>query len=259
MATSPLNELSFRKDWFEGRTGEKSPTLRYTQPGGLFNGNSIWQMNDDLYDPGRQWINTEVGTGTKAIVLATATKPTVLTLTTGATQHNNIQMQWAKALTSGSTTAAAFAPFICKTGSDIAMRFRFQCTTTAANAAIFAGLSIVDTTLLATSALDATSMIGLWKASGGIATAGIVRTASTNTSAALDAAFTINTWYDFGIYISGRTSVEFWLNGVRTYQSDMTNLPANTVNLAPSFVVAAGTAAAATMEVQSIATWQENI
>lgn len=259
MATSPMNELSFRKDWFEGRTSAKCGTLRYTQPGGLYNGNSIWQMNDDLYNIGASWITTEVGTGTKALVLATATTPTILRLTTGGTQHNNIQAQWARAQTAGSTTATAFAPFICKTGSDIAMRFRFQCTTTAANAAIFAGLSIVDTTLLASSALDATSMIGLSKVSGGIATAGIVRTASTNTSAALDAAFTINTWYDFGIYISGRTSVEFWLNGVRTYQSDMTNLPANTVNLAPSFVVSAGTAAAATMEVQACATWQENI
>jgi hypothetical protein len=87
----------------------------------------------------------------------------------------------------------------------------------------------------------------------------LTRTASTDTDTTGDAAFTINTWYDVGFKISGRTSITFYINGKKYYEPTMTNLPANTVLLSPTAVISAGTAAAATLELQSMTCYQEAI
>lgn len=234
------------------------------QPLNLITGGAFGIDNDSLINrAGTDWIYTEVGSGAaKAIQAASATLPPYARFTTGATQHNNIQIQSAIPGTFGSSTPAAWAPFIAKAGFNVHFRTRFQLTTTVADAAFMLGLAAVDTTLLASSVYGVTDFIGFYKA-GSATVGGILRTSSTGTTLPLNeganATFTptINTWYTLDMLIKGRDSVNFWVNGRPTGQATLTNLPANTVALSLSAAISANTAAAATLELQTLTAHQE--
>src|SRR5437588_259756 len=73
---------------------------------GHLNGRSISLNNDALFNIGAGCVYTEVGSGATAGVVQapTATVPPVVQFTTGATQHNNQQVQFGRAQTAGSTT-----------------------------------------------------------------------------------------------------------------------------------------------------------
>lgn len=227
-------------------------------------GHATALMNDDIYDVGRNFIYTEVGSGaTKGVVQApTSTLPSVLQFTTGATQHNNQQIQWGKGQTASTTsagTSTAFAPFLIKAsavpgdgGNSIHLRCRMLISTTIANAAFFVGLSSVSTTLFSASAPNVNDMVGFYKAAGAATVAGVEIAGGVTTTTVLNTnTLVANTWYTFEFLIRERLSTTWWINGNSTGDATGTSvLPANTVALSPSFVVSAGTAAAATAQVQ---------
>jgi hypothetical protein len=247
-------------DVLEAGFGTKSRAMYGMQPHGRLVGTQVGIDNTSLINrAGSDWILTEVGTaGAKALQAATSALPPFVRYTTGGTQHDNGQIQSAAPGTLGSGTAAAWAPFIAKAGFNIHMRARFQLTTTVANAAFFIGLIPVDTTILSSSAIANNDAIGFYKAAS-TACVGLVRAGGTSTSTTLGSGFTptISTWYDLQMLVNGRDSVTFWVDGTETGQTTMTNLPANTVTLALSAAISAGTAAAATLELQSLVCYQE--
>lgn len=246
----------------ETRFPDSDGALSGVQPFGLLKGNYFAVTTEDLIKRlGTAWIMTEVdagtdGAGVHAVSPATATKPPFVTLTTNDASGDNVQLQHAVSLTGGSTTLTAWDPFIAKAGYDIHFHSRVQVTTTMNSVAFFLGLAVVDTTLLASSAVAHTSGLGFWKASGASALTGEVRTSSTSTNDALGN-LTISTMYDLDFVVNGRTSMTFYVNGVKTGASSLANLPANTVKLCPSIAVSAGTAAVATMEIHEFFVAQE--
>lgn len=247
-------------DALEAGFGYKSKAMYGMQPHGRLVGTQVGIDNTSLLNrAGTDWIITEVGTsGAKALQAATSALPPFARFTTGGTQHDNIQIQSAAPGTFGSGTAAAWAPFIAKAGYDIHFRARVQLTTTVANAAFFIGLAAVDTTLLSSSAIGVDNAVGFYKAASATC-GGIVRAGGTSTTTTLGSGFTptISTWYDLQILIQGRTAVTFWVDGTETGQTTMTNLPSNSTALALSAAISAGTAAAATLEIQSLVCYQE--
>ena len=216
-------------DALEAGLPAKSRAFYGFQPFGAIVGNQVGISNDSLINrAGTDWILTEVGTaGAKAVQAATASLPPFVRYTTGGTQHDNGQIQSACPGTLGSGTAAGWAPFIAKAGYNIHFKVRVLLGTTVANAAFFLGLAPVDTTILASSAIGNNDALGFYKAASATCV-GLVRAGGTSTSTALSGGFTptISTWYDLEMLVSGRTSVQFWVNGTCTGQTTMTNLPA---------------------------------
>lgn len=247
-------------DALEAGLPAKSRAFYGFQPFGHIVGAQVGVTNESLINrAGTDWVITEVGTsGAKAIQAATSALPPFARFTTGGTQHDNIQIQHAVPGTFGSTTAAAWAPFIAKAGYNIHFKARLQLTTTVANAAFFVGLAPVDTTILASSAIDNNNALGFYKAAS-TACVGLLRAGGTSTSTTLSGGFTptISTWYDLEMLVTGRTSVQFWVNGTCTGQTTVTNLPSNSTTLALTAAISAGTAAAATLELQQLVCFQE--
>lgn len=245
--------------------GPQADGLYLLEPEGLLDGSVFGVRPAQLFSAATGWIITEVGTsGAKAIQAATATLPPFARFTTGTTQHDNIQIQQAidTVTYGGAVSAVAHAPFICKANYNIHFGCRVQLTTTVANAAVLLGIGTIDTTSLASSAITNDDFVGFYKAASGTM-GGVVRNGGTSTTQALTVGGTsgwtptVSTWYDLEFLVEGRTQVTFFVNGEATTQQTMTNLPANTEVLALTAAVSAGTAAAATLEIQSIYCYQE--
>ena len=271
MAVSSRNQLgvggSRKLSALEAQLPESDYSLHGVQPlGYIANGNCFGMPSHYLInDLGTRFILTAVtttGSATNAVSAATSALPPFVTLTTGTTQHDNLQLQYASATTAGSTSAAAHAPFIAKTGYNISFFARFQITTTVANASVFMGLAGVDTTVFASSVPSTNDMIGFYKAAASTMVGYLVDdTAATSKALTVGGTSgwtpTISTWYDLGFTVVDRTSVIFYVNGEATNQTTVTNIPDNDALLCPSIVVSAGTAAAATLQVQAFSCFQE--
>lgn len=230
---------------------------------------------DLLQAAGTQWIHTMVdGDGDAAQVIAiqdpTATLGSFLKIQTNDKQHDNNQIQYGVAKTLGSTTVTAYAPFVAKAGYNIHFECRFRIHTglgsgTVALTSLLMGLSVVDTTLLASSAIGTTDFIGFYKAASATM-GGVVRTSSTSTTTALTAAGvsgftpTISTWYTVGFKLNGRTSITYYVdfgNGNSVSSTTMTNLPANTVVLTPSIAVGNSSTVACELDIAGFYCGQE--
>lgn len=250
-------------DALEAGLPAKSRAFYGFQPFGRLVGNQVGVDNTSLINrAGSDWILTAVtstGVAVNAIQAATSALPPFLRLTTGTTQHDNLQIQHANTGTTiGTASAVAWAPFIAKAGYNIHFKARVQLTTTVANAAFFLGLVPVDTTILASSVIGNNDALGFYKAASAACT-GLIRAGGTSTATTLSGGFTptISTWYDLEMLVSGRTSVQYWVNGTCTGETTMTNLPSNSTSLCLSAAISAGTAAAATLEVQQLVCFQE--
>ena len=247
-------------DALEAGLPTKSRAFYGFQPFGSIVGSQVGIPNSSLIQRlGSDWVLTEVGTSSaKGVQAPTAALPPFVRFTTDTTQHNNAQIQSGFAATAGSATVSAWAPFVAKAGFNLHFKARVLVGTTVANAAFFLGLVPVDTTILASSAIGNNDAIGFYKAASA-ACVGLVRAGGTSTSTTLGAGFTptVSTWYDLEMLIQGRDSVNFWVNGESTGQTTMTNLPANTVTLALSAAISAGTSAAATLDIQQLVCYQE--
>lgn len=257
------------RQWWEGHP-YKNAAQRYVRGFqgakvlGYLRGDTIQQDSRDLWDVGRNWIYTEVvstGSSTKAVQAPGTTLPSFLQFTTGTTTSDSCQIQWAKAQTADSGAAgamSAFAPFLCVTGRQLHFFCRLAITTTIGNAAFFVGLAKVGTTLLTTHAPNTSEMIGLYKASGAATVAGLQRASSTNTLTTLNNnTLVASTVYEFAMRVTDRTAVTYYVNGVQTGETTVTNMPANTVALSPTIGVAAGTGAAVTAQIFGMLTIQD--
>lgn len=266
LAISPRNWLGNNElapDQFEAALGVKNHLEMGTfQPHGFLIGKQFGFPYSWFMDGGK-WIYTETdASGTGTLSAATATLPPFWTITTPSNaQHDSGQIQAATGATLGSTTQTAWAPFIAKAGYNIVFRSRFRVPTSITNQAFAIGLHAVDTTMFASSAFDNnTQFIGLLKAGGAATCVGHLRAGAGTTSTSSLATLTFDTWYDFGFRVNGRTSVDFYFNGTKTTQPTVTNLPANTQTLCPSWVIASSAGAAAlAMDMQCLVAWQEAI
>lgn len=264
MAISLRNQLGDTNDSLdktEAIFGQKSGVMYGTQPFAVRDGRAFEVTSRDLLN-GNNWILTAVtttGVAVNAISATSATLPERVVLTTGTTAHDNLQIQFGQALTMGSATVAAATPFVIRSGFNTHFKCRFRVTTTAADAAFFLGLANVDTTILASSVISTNAAIGALKAASGITTNGHIRTGASGTSTALTTAFTINTWYEFGFVVQGTGSVVYFWNGVETGASSLTNIPANTDLLTPTFAISTGAGAAATLELSGMYAWEEMV
>jgi len=251
------------QDIYEACAPASSRAFGGMQPMANQLGKEIAIPHEHLLDVGRHWIYTEIGGGTSnpagVLTAPTATLPPRVIITSDGTQHRGAQIQYALAKTASGTsagTSTANALFIPKAGYNIALRCRFRVTTTATNSSWVLGLCPVDTTMLASSVIDLTDLLGFYKPSG-ITVTGVVRTSSTSTSSTLTTAFTINDWHEAEMRINGVSSAEFWWNGAKVVQTTMTNIP--TAELTLGFAGVGATAAAATFEIQSLVARQEAI
>ena len=274
MAVSNRNRLGVGGarllDPLEAQFPPSSNGAENIQPFGVIDGRyHLVDSSALLQRTGTQWIHTMVDNGSDAAQVVAVQDPTsalgpVLKITTNDAQHDSNQIQYAIAKTLGSTTLSAYAPFVAKSGYNISFGCRFMTSTTVANQALLIGLSVVDTTLLSSSAIATTDFIGFYKAASATM-GGVVRTSSTSTTTALTVGGTsgwtptVSTWYDIEFRLVGRTSITFYVNGEKTGSTTMTNLPADTVVLCPSIAVGAATAAVTTAQFRGFYCGQEVI
>lgn len=273
MAWSPRNQLGVggarKLSATEASFNSNDDSLEGFQPFGVFNG-KVWATPTDvLTNPGYRWIHTMVdGGGDAAQVIAvqdpTATLGPTFKVTTNDAQFDSNQFQFATAKTAGSTTLSAYGPLVAKAGYDIFFEMDVIFDTTVANANFLAGVAKVDTAILtagaSTVAVD--DFVGFRKLASGTMV-GLIRTGDSDTTVALTVGGTsgwtptISTWYRLGFRVNGRTSVTFYVDGEETGTTTMTNLPANTIPLCPSFSLKAGTAAVAAIRTRNFFAAQE--
>lgn len=268
MATSILNWLGEQggqsRDALESQLSWKSKVFKGVQPLGHLKGN--WDhvvTKDDLMNVGQNFIYTEIDGGTSAVAgvvqAPTASVGPVLKITTSGSQHDGAQIQHARALT-GSATAAdtkvAFTSVIPRAGNNIIFYTRFRISTTIANSAFVFGLCPVDTTMIATSAIGVTDLLGFYKAASATC-GGVMRASSTSTTTALNGGFTptVNTWHEVGLSLNGVSGITYWVDGKMNNSNTVTNIP--TVALCPSLAFVGATAAAATIEIADLYCGQE--
>lgn len=278
MAISQKNSLNFSGqpkigglDATEAALTPKAYGLSGAQLLGIFKGNCEEHCSyRDIADVGRHFIYTEINahTSNPAGVWTVGTTagdtppnlPNRLIITTAGNADDGAQIQKACAQTSSTTsagTSTAFAGVIPRTGNIINFHCRFQITSTITNAAFIIGLVPVDTTILATSAIGVTDLIGFYKTFGA-ATGGVLRKSSSSTTTTLNTANStpvISTWYDYQFKLNGTSSIDYFINGVKTSSSTMSNIPV--VGLTPSIAFTNHTGAAGTIWVQSLACFEE--
>lgn len=264
MAISLRNILgghSRANDPYESAAPQSSQGLAGTQPVGSLRGKEVLIPHDHLFEP-YHWKQTLVSVGATSstvVTAASATLPQHLVITSGSTNGDGVNLQYAAATDfSALTTYAAVTPFVCKTGFNIHLRARFLLVDDVSTVGLIVGLTPVDTALLSSGAIDQASFVGLYKATSSTNMVGTVRTASASTSSTL-ATIAADTWYDFEMVINGRAGVIFYLNGAKTYQGTVTNLPANTVPMTLSLAYQTMSSGAEVMKVQSLTCSQEAI
>lgn len=263
MATSTRNligggDVGKSADIYEAAASGPSRAMRGTQPIGRGVGKELF-IGYDKFVQGGLWDKTETGTGTAVITARSTTTPPVWTLTTGATQHDTIALDCATTNTLDSATITVWSPFAACAGFDISFKARFKITSTVADAAILIGLKKAGAAF-SSSAIAVDDFIGFNMPITTAAMVGTVRTGDTGTATSTLQTVVVDTWYDLEMKVIGRSAVEFWVNGVLVAkQATMTNLPANTVNLALGCAVSTNASAAAVLVLQNLSCAQEAI
>lgn len=182
----------------------------------------------------------DLNSGTAALtrVAAAATQATILRLGSGASTND----YGAQAQLSSDGGTTKILPIIAASGIVSVIGGRIK-TNVASAAGFLVGFADADTAALSSgSAINLSDFVGYYKAPGGTALAATVRTSSTSTSSTRDASFAADTWREFAVVIDERANVTFWLDGaISLVQTTVSNLPANTVAMTPTFAVANGT------------------
>ena len=236
---------------------ESAKGLAGVQPFGSMVGKSVF-LDHARFLNGGMWDVTQTGSGTAVLTAASATLPPRWTLTTDANASDTIAVDSMTCTTLDSATAAAWSPFVCKAGYDISLKARFMITSTVANCAVLIGLKKAGAAL-GSAAITVDDFVGFHKAAAAATMVGTVRTGDSSTETSTLETIVVNTWYDLEMKINGRGSVTFYVNGVKTSQTTMTNLPANTVNLALGCAIATNTTAAAVLVMETLVAEQEAI
>ena len=222
---------------YSSGVGSLDPNLAYYDDDLAANGPGLWAscpLLPILFDPSiavvfcdhfvgldkstESWIATQATSGTAtAGVLAGGT----VALSAGATTDNQgIQLQ--RAGGAFITAASKHLWFECRLRqSQLASQF-------------YAGLAVVDTSLIAAGALAHTDSIGFSSVTDNgvlLANTRAASTGSTSTGHTLVA----DTYVRLGFVLSGINDVTFWVDGVRTATTHTANIPSGAV-LTPSFV-----------------------
>ena len=172
------------------------------------------------------WVSTASGTGATVTQYLTA-PPTCPLLTTGTANGGIAQIQES---TDAGTTA--WPKYKLSATKDIIAAFRVLPATMADNTnAVWVGLNEVDTSIFASGVYACNSGIGFIKAAGAATFVGQINktNASTLTATSALGSFVASTAINLGIWIHGVTSVDFFVNGVKTVQTTVTNLPTTAV------------------------------
>jgi hypothetical protein len=200
-----------------GRVGVYDPAINPTFYTGLWKTCPLMEalhdpsvavvLNDQFtdFDPeatNGNWVVTQATAGTAAISTAA---PGVLELDCNSTtQHQGVQAQRVK---------SAFVPAANK---HIWFETKFKVVDTYDKVQLFAGLSEIDTTVIASGALSTSNHIG-WKclaAAAGVLTFDSEKATAAGTSTA--ATIAEDTYITLGFYVNGVTSVTQYVNGVQT-------------------------------------------
>jgi hypothetical protein len=177
-------------------------------------------QNGSEYLAGNYTVTT-TGSGTATI---TAGKGGLLTLTNGASNADNIFLQWK----GGNSTT--IEPFLFEANKKIVFKTRFKVDNVTNSQLVF-GLQKTDTTPLAVSdgvyflKVNSTASVSL-----------ILAKSSTLTTLASVATVVNDTFIELAYYYNGAGKIEVFVNGAKTVtQTDLTNLP--TVPLTLSYGV----------------------
>lgn len=164
------------------------------------------------------WVATQATSGTAtAGVLAGGT----VALSAGAaTDNQGVNFQLA---------GGAFVPAAAK---DIWYEARLKCSQVAVQ--FYAGLAVVDTTLIAAGAVAHTDSIGFSSVTDDGVLLGNVRASSTS-STTTGATLAADTFVRLGFKLTGVSSVTFYVNGSAVGSAVTSNIPSGAV-LTPSFV-----------------------
>lgn len=271
LAISPRNWLGNNElapDQFEAAVGVKNHFgLGTLQPFGLINGKQIGIDHRKFLD-GQYWDSTATttsGSAVKSIAAATATLPPYWDLACGTTAADCLAIVSQNPATLDSATMTTWSPFVCKAGFNITCRARVLVHSTVANTAFFVGLAKLGTAGSspihgAANAIVATDYVGFSMPKTNAALKGVVAsTTPTETATASLKTIVVDTWYDLEFRVNGVSSVDFYVNGAKTTQTTMTNLPANTTVLGLGASVSTAAGAAAEIYVQTLVAFQEAI
>lgn len=174
------------------------------------------------FEDDTRWTSTAATAGTAAISAAAGG---ILVLdSASATQGQGIQIQLAS------------SPFTLAAGKKLWFETRLKLTDTVGGAQFFAGLSVIDTSIIASNVISSTEYLGWY----GVGTAALECQANSGGTAVNGTTQTIveDTYINLGFKVDGVTSYQPYVNGVALGDEiDLTgtdNLP--TGALAPSFV-----------------------
>lgn len=164
------------------------------------------------------WIATQATSGTMtAGVLAGGTAA----LSAGAATDNQ-----------GINVQLAGGAFVPTAGKDIWYETRLKCSQVAVQ--FYAGLAVIDTTLIASGAIAHSDSIGFSSVTDDGVLLGNVRASSSSTTTT-GTTLVADTYVRLGFKLTGVSSVTFYVNGVAVGSAVTTNIPSAAV-LTPSFV-----------------------
>lgn len=227
--------------------GAQSRFWQGFKPMGLLTGEVVGYGNSHMLQ-----LKNHVATNLNASAVTTADgDPTLLQFVTGTTQHDNSQIQLS---VDDGTTAFALGKIVADKRFWLEMRCKVSADIN--DCALVFGLCVADTTILASSAVGFTEGAFFFKAGGAATALGTLRVSSTSTSTAAIATMANDTWITLGIRSAdGDGSVEFWVDGVPTIQTTLTNVP--TGNLVPTIAFGVSDTTTKTLKVSRYCFFKE--
>lgn len=206
--------------------------------------NGVWATcptNAAMHDPGMAYVLFEDFDNIQAATLAgwTATQATAGTWAlSDAAGGVALADAASSTATQGINVQKLGECFLPAADKDIWYETRVKVVDTYDKAELFIGLSITDTTIIATSANSSTDHIG-WQC---VTDDGVLLfTAEKGGTGATRAAATIaeDTWIKLGFHVKGVTSIDQYINGVKTGTANVTaNI--SVAEMTPSFVCQSG-------------------
>jgi hypothetical protein len=192
-------------------------------------------QNGDEYLAGNYTVTT-TGSGTATIVSG---KGGLLTLTNGASNGDNIFLQWKGG------NATTVESFLFEANKRLVFKSRFK-VDNVTNSRIVIGLQSTDTTPLSVS--DGVYFI---RSSSTASFSLVLAKAGTLTTIASIGTMVNDTFIELGFYYNGKNKIEIFVNGVKTTTAtDLTNLPI--VPLTLSFGVQNGSGVSRVMSINYI-------
>lgn len=195
------------------------------------------------------WVITAIG-GAGTTLVPQDSQPSTATFVTRATADGDAyNLQWS--MDGGTTIQEVFKP---TAGLNIYFECRLKVDNVADDAhtksRFYVGIGSVDTDVHG----SVTNFVGFYKASGAATAVGIIDATSQDATAAI-ATIANDTFITLGFRINGVSSVDFYVNGVKTAQTDVSDLPST--EMALTIQGETSEAAAITYTLQNIVCFQE--